>query len=229
MNQPYLHPANQIIQDSAPKETLYVTGLNDKIKLEDLKFVLYILFSQFGEVLQMVMKKTQKLRGQAFIVFQNITYATNAKAALSGMIVYDKPLIIEFAYKKSVIFDRIEGKFYYKQKQHKELQPNLPNELMKEKKQKKFEEKIQNNNSNLNQGEINNVLLIESLPPFVTEIMLSELFRQYPGYSLIKLIPARGLAFVEYQNDDQATVALKGLSNFKITPECQLKVKYAKK
>ncbi|CAD8083949.1 unnamed protein product [Paramecium primaurelia] len=228
MNQPYLHPAQQINQDSAPKETLYVTGLNDKIRLEDLKFVLYILFSQFGEVLQIVMKKTQKLRGQAFIVFQNITYATNAKSALSGMMVYEKPLIIEFAYKKSVIFDRMEGKFYYKQKQQKELQPTLPTDLIKEKKQKKLEDKLNNNNI-FNQGEVNNVLLIESLPSFVTENMLSELFRQYPGYSLIKLINARGLAFVEYQNDDQATVALKGLSNFKITPECQLKVKYAKK
>lgn len=63
------------------------------MKLEDLKFVLYVLFSQFGEILQIVMKKTQKLRGQAFVVFQNITYATNAKAALTGMVVFDKPLV----------------------------------------------------------------------------------------------------------------------------------------
>ncbi|CAK89833.1 unnamed protein product (macronuclear) [Paramecium tetraurelia] len=221
MNQPYLHPLQQINQDSAPKETLYVSGLNDKIKLEDLKFVLYILFSQFGEVLQIVMKKTQKLRGQAFIVFQNITYATNAKSALSGMMVYDKPLIIEFAYKKSVIFDRMEGKFYYKQKQQKELQPTLPTDLAKERKQKKLEDKL-NNNTVFNQGENHYHHLSPKLcyRSYLDNILVIH---------LIKVITARGLAFVEYQNDDQATVALKGLSNFKITPECQLKVKYAKK
>ena len=60
-----------------------------------------------------------------------------------------------------------------------------------------MEEKLHNNNV-IDLGEVNNVLLIESLPPFVTESMLSELFRQYPGYSLIKLINARSLAFVEY-------------------------------
>lgn len=91
----------QLELESTPNESLYVTGLNDKIKIEgmppqskiDLKFTLYTLFQQYGEIIQIVMKKTNKLRGQAFIVFQNITYATNAKSALNGMAIFDRPLV----------------------------------------------------------------------------------------------------------------------------------------
>lgn len=59
--------------------------------------------------------------------------------------------------------------------------------------------------------------------------MLEALFGQYPGYQKLSLVSARGIAFVEYDNDDQATVALKGLGGFQMSPEHSLQVKYAKK
>ncbi|KAM3133098.1 hypothetical protein pb186bvf_014815 [Paramecium bursaria] len=205
--------------DQAPKETLYVSGLNDRIKLEDMKFILYILFSQYGEILQIVMKKTNKLRGQAFIVFQNLSNATNAKSALTGMSIFDHPLKVEFARQRSEIFDRMEGKIYYKKKQTKELKPNLPSP--KNSGQQAAQQQFQ-------QTETNNVLIIEEIPSFVTEQMLVELFHQFPGYSKLKLLENRGLAFVEFLDADRSTVALKGLNGFQITQEHALRIKYAR-
>jgi len=50
--------------------------------------------------------------------------------------------------------------------------------------------------------EANNVLLIEQLSTMISDQMLIELFSQYPGYTLLRLVAPRGLAFVEYENDD---------------------------
>ena len=46
--------------------------MNEKIKKEDLRKSLYVLMSQFGQVLDIVALKTMKMRGQAFVIFKEI-------------------------------------------------------------------------------------------------------------------------------------------------------------
>ena len=58
--------------DLRPNHTIYVQNMNEKIKKEDLRKSLYVLMSQFGQVLDIVALKTMKMRGQAFVVFKEI-------------------------------------------------------------------------------------------------------------------------------------------------------------
>lgn len=74
----------------------------------------------------------------------------------------------------------------------------------------------------------NNVLFVEDLPAQVTEELLSELFSQFPGFCALKLVGEKRLAVVEFEDDSQATVALKGLNGYKMTEDNALKIKYAK-
>ena len=48
-----------------PIQTLYVNNLNDKLPKEQLKEELYLLFSQFGSILDVVALKTERMKGQA--------------------------------------------------------------------------------------------------------------------------------------------------------------------
>ena len=50
-------------------------------------------------------------------------------------------------------------------------------------------------------AEPNRTLFVENLPPEATDTMLSMLFRQYPGFQEIQLIPGRNVAFADYQNE----------------------------
>lgn len=59
----------------------------------ELKRSLYYLFSQFGQILDIVAMKTMKMRGQAFIVFKEIGSATNAIRALQGFPFFDQPIV----------------------------------------------------------------------------------------------------------------------------------------
>ncbi len=50
-----------------PNHTIYINNLNEKIKKNVLKKLLYMLFSQYGKVIQIIACKGIKLRGQVSI------------------------------------------------------------------------------------------------------------------------------------------------------------------
>lgn len=59
----------------------------------ELKRSLYALFSQYGRILDIVALKTEKLRGQAWLVFSEVTAASNAVRQMQNFPFYDKPMV----------------------------------------------------------------------------------------------------------------------------------------
>ena len=66
---------------------------NCKSYFIELKKSLYAIFSQFGTILDIVAMKTLKMRGQAFVVFNDIASATNALRSMQGFPFYEKPMV----------------------------------------------------------------------------------------------------------------------------------------
>ncbi|KAK0667576.1 putative U1 small nuclear ribonucleoprotein A [Cercophora samala] len=95
-----------------PNQTLYVTNLpSNKIQKEDLRTALYMLFSTYGAVLDVVALKTSKMRGQAHIVFKDIQTATQAMRSLNGFEFLGRELKISYAKSKSNIIAKLDGTF----------------------------------------------------------------------------------------------------------------------
>lgn len=59
----------------------------------ELKRSLYALLSQFGQIMDIVALKTTKMRGQAFVIFKELSAATNALRQLQGFPFYNKPMV----------------------------------------------------------------------------------------------------------------------------------------
>lgn len=51
------------------------------------------MFQSFGQVLQIVCKRSDKMRGQAFVVFKEVGEAAAAKNNLNGYPVFGKPMV----------------------------------------------------------------------------------------------------------------------------------------
>jgi len=84
--------------DIAPNQTLYVNNLNMKLHTNELKRSLYELFGQYGAILEIVARRRPaNLRGQAFIVFRDLSSATNAKNRLNSFPFYDRSLRVNYA------------------------------------------------------------------------------------------------------------------------------------
>ena len=57
---------------------------------------LYHIFSQYGSVIDVVALKTEKLRGQAWVVFDSVPDATHAMRQLQKFPFYDKEMAWRF-------------------------------------------------------------------------------------------------------------------------------------
>lgn len=94
------------IMEILPSQTLYINNVNEKIKSDVLKKMLYMIFSQYGKVVDIVAKKGLKLRGQSWVVFQETSAATNALRGKQGFNFYGKPMV-------SQLFDRLNLKHLF--------------------------------------------------------------------------------------------------------------------
>lgn len=99
-----------------PNCSIYINNLNEKIEKVELKKSLYAIFSQFGQILDIVALKTLKMRGQAFVVFREISSATNALRSMQGFPFYDKPMRIGYAKSKSDALAKLDGTFVPREK-----------------------------------------------------------------------------------------------------------------
>jgi len=94
-----------------PNHTIYINNLNEKIKKDELKKSLYAIFSQFGQIMDIIALKTLKMRGQAFVIFKEISAATNALRSMQGFPFYDKPMRINYSKTDSDCIARVKGTF----------------------------------------------------------------------------------------------------------------------
>uniref|UniRef100_A0A8C5DA03 RRM domain-containing protein n=1 Tax=Gouania willdenowi TaxID=441366 RepID=A0A8C5DA03_GOUWI len=203
--------------DIRPNHTIYINNINDKVKKEELKRALYALLSQFGQIVEIVAMKTMKMRGQAFVVFKELTAATNALRQLQGFPFYNKPMRIQYAKTDSEVISKVKGQFSDKEKK-------------KEKKKKAQELLIAPQKDQVPDNPPNYILFLNNLPQETTEMMLSMLFNQFPGFKEVRLVPGKhDIAFVEFCGDAQAGVAKDALQGFRITASCAMNISYARK
>jgi len=91
-----------VIENSIPpNHTLYINNLNGKIKKQQLRKSLYNLFVSYGRVVGIIAIKGIKMRGQAFIVYDDIQNSTAALRSLQGINFYDKPMCLSYAKRDS--------------------------------------------------------------------------------------------------------------------------------
>eukprot|EP00913_Durusdinium_trenchii_P030390 g28467.t1 len=195
--------------DIPPNQTLYVNNLNEKIKVPELKNCLLELFSSYGEVIDIVAAGSLTKKGQAFVVFRDISCATNALRALNGFDGTWKPRAKLEAQKEEA-------------KRPKTTPALVPPKTVAPKMA------AHPAGGDAADGQSSNVLFVENLPAEVNEVMLTMLFRQYPGFQEARLIKGRNVAFIEYADELQAGIAKHGLQGFMVTPEMPLKIAFAK-
>ncbi|KAH8245144.1 U1 small nuclear ribonucleoprotein A [Drosophila serrata] len=215
--------------DVRPNQTIYINNLNEKIKKEELKKSLYAIFSQFGQILDIVALKTLKMRGQAFVIFKEIGSASNALRTMQGFPFYDKPMRIAYSKSDSDLVAKLKGTFKERPKKIKPPKPTVGAEDKKDKKKKPTSTENSNPNTQTEQPP-NQILFLTNLPEETNEMMLSMLFNQFPGFKEVRLVPNRhDIAFVEFTTELQSNAAKEALQGFKITPTHAMKITFAKK
>lgn len=81
--------------------SVYVQNLEERVKIETVTEALRTIFSEFGNVVDIVAKKNLKAKGQAFVVFEDADSAQKAIDEVQGFELFDKPMRLALARTKS--------------------------------------------------------------------------------------------------------------------------------
>ena len=227
--------------------TLYINNLNEKININELKHELLNLFLKFGKIFEIRISKSLKLKGQAFITFENINDSKKALSDLNGFEFFGKKLNINYAKQTSENYLVSIGKLKENKKKEKDIERkkkrnefyqklNEENINQKNKMIEKYYNEIYNNNNNdfnkiieennLNDEDKLNKILFVEFDKNVNENDLKKIFSECKGFLNINMFNNK--AFVEFDNIVNAQYAKIKLNNSKIN-NILLKISFAKK
>ena len=135
------------------------------------------------------------------------------------------PQRIAFAKEPSDIVSKKDGTFHLKEKRKRERPaPSAEESGERTDKPAKTVKLIENDVPH-------NILFAQALPDDCTEHVLSMIFQQQcPGFKEVRMIPGRqGIAFIEFQDEVQAGLALSQLNGFAVSATEKLHLTYANK
>jgi U2 small nuclear ribonucleoprotein B'' len=94
-----------------PNQSLYVQNLPEKLQKHDLRRALYMLFSPYGAILDIVALKTRAMRGQAHVLFKDIPSASQAMRACQDFEFYGRKIRISYSKNRSNTLAKLTGTF----------------------------------------------------------------------------------------------------------------------
>lgn len=217
------------VEIGKPNHTLYIQNLNEKAKPSEVKRILTSMLEKYGTILDIIVKRRLKLRGQAFVIFDNEGSAVRALHAAQGRYMFDKPMIVKFARNKSDLISKRDGTYEEEvMKRRIESEPRLT----------KKEKMMQTIAANPDLPFIpegsefivpNQILFVENLGQNVSKDDLVEIFKEHNGFLEVRMVPGRSdIAFVEYEDEFQSNIAKLALDQQAIK-DCIIKVSFAKK
>ncbi|KFG78905.1 small nuclear ribonucleoprotein [Metarhizium anisopliae] len=234
-----------------PISTVYVHNLEERVKIQPLTESLKTIFSEFGDVVDIVAKKNLKAKGQAFIVFSDPDSARDAIEELQGFQLFDKPMKLSLAKTRSdksiemnCSLDEFEA---HKRNRLSEKEKRLALEAADSERQRKRgagstadsrPSKLSRPSGLKSTGPAtsqvipdeylppNKILFLQNIPEEYDVDALGAIFGRFEGFREIRLVPGRrGIAFVEYEAEQGAIDAKENTSGMKLG-DTAIKVTY---
>jgi len=179
---------------------------------------------------EIVALRKDGLRGQAFVIFEDVQAATIALQKEQGFTFFGKDLKLAYATEKSDRIAKRDGTYVPRAKRRKREEPSAAVAAAADVKADPGSASAPQPPAAppaAPQQQPTHILFAESLPSECNEMMLAMLFRQYAGFKEVR-IPRAGLAFIEFDTEPHATLAFERLNGFKLTTADALKLTYGK-
>ncbi|KFA60409.1 hypothetical protein S40285_08246 [Stachybotrys chlorohalonatus IBT 40285] len=216
-----------------PISTVYVQNLEERVKVDQLDKAIRTVFSQFGNVVDVVIKKNLKAKGQAFVVFDRPESANEAVEEVQGFELFDKPMRVAMARSRSdkTVEMNCGTDEYQLHKRHRQAEKDKRKALEAADEQRQLKRgpaassdarpSKATRSTGLKPATAGNAAVVpdEYLPPnkilFLQNIpedydvdALTTVFGRFDGFREIRVVPGRrGIAFVEYESEQGAITA----------------------
>jgi len=189
------------------------------------------IFGQFGKIIDIVSRRTYKLRGQAWVVFEKEEDAADALKFMQGFPFFNKPIKIAYAKTKSDAVAKLDGSYNEEEVESRKQARRQAHEAAKAAAAAPGTTAAPDGAA-AEAGpaaDATRTLFVENIPNEANEGMLLLVFQRFPGLKEVRMVPHKpGIAFVEYDNDEGAAAALTGLQGFKLATDKPMMLSYAK-
>jgi len=237
-----------------PVATVYVRNLEERVKPEPLKEALRAIFSEYGNIIDIVAKTNLKAKGQAFVVFENPESAQAAIDEVQGFELFDKPMHLALARTRSdatVLRTGNEEEFdAHKRRRIAEKDKKRALETAEEAKRLKrplpgapADARPAKNARGAGLKPTgpgpaavvpdeylppNRILFVQNLPDDYDKEALTSIFGRFEGFREVRMVPGRsGIAFVEYEAEAGAITAKENTAGMALkNGEKTMKVTY---
>ncbi|KAL5601337.1 hypothetical protein BROUX41_002678 [Berkeleyomyces rouxiae] len=235
-----------------PIATVYVQNLEERIKPDALVAALTSIFSEYGTVIDVVAKSNLKAKGQAFVVFDDPAAAAKAIEEIQGFELFGKPMRVALArttsdatVQKSCSAEEVEE---HKRQRIADKEKRAA-EAAEE--QRRAQAAHEGGASKLARGPTglkssnpagpagvadeylppNKILFLQNIPDAYDTDALAAVFGRFDGFREVRLVPGRrGLAFVEYESEQNAVAARESTAGMALGDDAKpLKVTYQRK
>ncbi|KAE8146237.1 tubulin folding cofactor D C terminal-domain-containing protein [Aspergillus avenaceus] len=215
-----------------------VRNLEERVKVDQLKEALEEIFSEYGNILEIVAKTNLKAKGQAFVVYDSVESASNAIDEINGFELFDKPMVLDFAKTRSdatVLKEGGEDELeVHKRRRLAEKERKQAHEALEAQKKLKRPpgapdaarpaKTAKGAGLKPTSGAAaavipdeylppNKILFLRDLPDTADQDSLTAVFGRFEGFQEVRLVPGRkGIAFVEYESESGAISAKEATS-----------------
>lgn len=228
--------------------TIYVRNLNERVKPETLKAALQVAFEPFGAIAEIRMRTAYRMRGQAFISFEESEAADKAVGAMNGFELFAKPMGVALAKERADVLTKADGTYVPRERRRAEALAlaEQNGRIMDEKRAADKGTAAAFGSASVataaagpggraavpvpSANEPNEKLFLQGLPADLDGQSLQMLFQQFSGFKEARTVPGRvGIAFVEFATPSQAAIALERLQGFKLSDEHFMQISFAKR
>ncbi|KAH6635226.1 hypothetical protein B0J18DRAFT_360839, partial [Chaetomium sp. MPI-SDFR-AT-0129] len=233
---------------------VYVRNLEERVKPELIKEALNAIFSEYGNVIDIVAKTNLKAKGQAFVVFDKPESALAAIEDVHGFELFEKPMQVALARTRSdatVMQNGNEEEFdAHKRRRMAEKALETAEE------QKRLKRPVPGGAAAAEAGgrpaknargaglkstgagpaavvpdeylPPNRILFVQNLPDDFDKETLTDIFGRFEGFREVRTVPGRsGIAFVEYEAEAGAITAKENTAGMPLkNGEKMMKVTY---
>ncbi|KAK3318578.1 hypothetical protein B0H66DRAFT_243937 [Apodospora peruviana] len=239
---------------SLHSDTVYVRNLEERVKPEPLKETLRVIFSEYGNVIDIVAKTNLKAKGQAFVVFDNPESAAKAVEEVQGFELFEKPMHLAIARTRSDVTVKITGdeEEFEAHKRRRLAEKDKKKALEAAEEQKRLKRPMPGAPADARPVKNargaglkptgpaaatiipdeylppNRILFVQNLPDGFGKEELINIFSRFEGFREVRTVPGRsGIAFVEYETESGAIAAKENTAGMSLkNGEKTMKVTY---
>ncbi|KAJ2489851.1 hypothetical protein IWW37_003619 [Coemansia sp. RSA 2050] len=195
---------------TTPSKTLYLRNLSEKANPKVMATTLRALFETYGTVLDVRVRHSIRMRGQAFVVFGEQEDAARAYSEVQGFMLYGKPLFVEYSRMASDATIAQQGEDVESYKLHRIE--------ARDRRDQEFKDRAAQASAALAAAphlELpNKILFLQGLPSDVAVSEIEQAFAGHPGFVEVRWVSVKpDVAFVEFEAEMQAGTAKAALGS----------------